>query len=197
MSIFFLLSILLFFANGEDEKMAASYARYMVENEIKGVLSSNSIDFPSYPFGTVEDFTDDYQNSGNPYLLLATISSSSINLLEDPRGTLSIGVANCSSYDFDGMSYDPLACSRVDLVGEFQLLNVTICKLWKICIEIFISKRFHRQEPSSLLQSTSSRLGLDFVWSAYFSILETRHPIRILRRWLRKHSLHVSYVKFI
>lgn len=103
----------------ETQSDAASYARYMVENGLDGVLSSQSADSPAFSFASKEDFAECYMKNGFPIFLLADISETSVNLKQYPIGSFTIGANNCTEYDYDGMPYDPLACIRFTFLGEF------------------------------------------------------------------------------
>ncbi len=116
---YLILSIsLLAFANCETQNDAASYARYLVENESYGIFSTQMLNDIS-SFASVEDFATTSNMSGLPIFLLADISETSKNLVEFPFGSFTIYQNNCSEYNYDHMPYDPLACIRFTLVGKF------------------------------------------------------------------------------
>ena len=114
-----LLSILVINTNGETMQEAASYSRYLVQNGIQGVFATQYSGDTTYSFASAEDFAESSSANGYPIFLLADISETATNLKNNPKGSFSIIKSNCSVSDYDGMAYDPLACYRVTLMGEF------------------------------------------------------------------------------
>jgi len=132
----------------ETEYDAASYSKYMVENEIVGnfgtILRSDSfLKKNSYPqdvvaFTTPEDFAE--FNNGNLLFLLASVGNTFQNLKNNPNGTFSINVKNCSAQNYEGWSYDPLACYRVSFTGSVFVIDGPITNTSNPDVQQFIQK---------------------------------------------------------
>ena len=105
--------------NAETEKDAASYARYLMRYGMHGVFSTQMANIPELSIAMVDDFAETSKLDGNPIFMLANISETSKNLDIFPYGSFSISAENCTTNDFDGMPYDPLACLRFTMVGRF------------------------------------------------------------------------------
>ena len=103
----------------ERQIEAASHSRYMVQNEIQGVFATQYSKDTSYSYASLEDFAESHLQEGYPIFLLADISTCAINLMNNSKGSFTISVANCSVDNYSGMPYDPLACYRITLLGEF------------------------------------------------------------------------------
>lgn len=122
----------------ETEIEAASYARYLVHKEIKGVFAGQYSQNTKYAFASYEDFAESYLQNGQPIFLLANISTTSRNLIYNSYGSFSIFMPNCSINNYDHMSYDPMACYRITLLGYFnRLSNIDIINSQ---INVFIKK---------------------------------------------------------
>jgi len=114
--------------NGEDMDDAASYSRWMVHHQVKGVIASFNYANKYFPFATVEDFCDDGAGKGVPHFLFPDVSSTANNLEINPNGTIAISVANCSTQNYDSMPFDQMACYRVILMGNFSMVNISVLK---------------------------------------------------------------------
>lgn len=115
--LFFILFILN--VGAETESDAASYARYLVRHEYFGVFSSQLNESPNISIATAEDFAESCKMDGNLVFMLADVEIAAKNLYKNPYGSFSVAAPNCSANDFHGLPYDPLACIRFSLVGEF------------------------------------------------------------------------------
>jgi hypothetical protein len=132
----------------ETEYDAASYSKYIVENEIVGnfgtILRLNQ-KTPNrlYPedataFTTPEDFSE--FNNGNLLFLLASIGNTFQNLENNPNGTFSINVKNCSVQNYEDWPYDPLACYRVSLTGRVFIIDGPVTNTSNPNVQRFIQK---------------------------------------------------------
>ena len=122
----YLLGFLSLFGTGQQQhattesiQLAASYARYMVQNGLDGVFATNYHVNSTYAYASKEDFAESANQAGYPVFLLADISSTAKNLMANPHGSFAIGMTNCSENNYNGLPYDPLACPRLTLVGQF------------------------------------------------------------------------------
>ena len=124
------------------EDIAASQARFIVENNLKGGFASMYYKNSTYPYASIEDYAE--YNNGSLIFLLADISTTSKNLLLNPYGSFSITPDNCSVVNYNNMSYDPLACPRLTLVGRFNQCQ----NLVNTSDPYFLS--FHKKHPAAL-----------------------------------------------
>ena len=115
----------LFFIHAENQNEAASHARFLVENQIKGSFSTLSIS-NDFALASLEDCSQSFSRDGNLIFLLADISKVAENLKKNPTGSFLLSADNCSSYDYDHLPYDPLACARVSFSGEFKMLQLPL-----------------------------------------------------------------------
>ncbi|XP_010467023.1 PREDICTED: protein CREG1 isoform X1 [Camelina sativa] len=105
-----------------DRHDYAASARWLVSQNIWGVLSTLSIDHEGAPFGNVVSFSDGLpeKGSGIPYFYLTTLDPTARNALKDQRASLAISespVGTCKS--------DPMnpTCSKLTLTGKLLLLD--------------------------------------------------------------------------
>ena len=108
MKILYLFIILFVYSNCETVEQAASYTRWMISNLDYGVIASHDLE-TNIPVGMLEDFCE-YKigdnSTGNPFFYLANISTSSINLNQDPFGSFTLHMPNCSKSNYDGVTFD-------------------------------------------------------------------------------------------
>jgi len=86
-------------------------ARQFLRSTRSGILSTLSIKFPGYPFGSVAPFILDH--TGQPVLLISTIAEHTKNILADAKVSLLV---------FAG-SDDLQASSRLTMLGEAQQIS--------------------------------------------------------------------------
>lgn len=91
------------------EPSRAELARQLVEARHFGVLSTQSLKMPGYPFGSVVTYAMDSQ--GRPLLLLSELAVHTRNLDGEPK---------CSLTVFAESGADPLAAPRATLLGDVQ-----------------------------------------------------------------------------
>ena len=65
---------------------AGSEARVLLLQNCQGVLSTNSVEMPGYPFGSVVPYCLD--ETGNPVILISRIAQHTKNILADPKVSL-------------------------------------------------------------------------------------------------------------
>ena len=122
-----LLCLFLVIAAGlsETQKDAASYARYLVETEIKAsfaTVSTKSL----FPLASLADFSQSAAKDGNLVFLFADVSQLVNNLKQKPMASLLVTTHNCSVDDYNNLPYDPLACPRVTFSGQFTKLSIPL-----------------------------------------------------------------------
>jgi len=98
------------------EPTYAERARTLAYLGRTGALATLSRRHPGHPFGSVMPYALD--ESGRPLLLISAMAMHTQNLQADPRTSLLITQANPA-----GESADPLAASRLTLMGEGRRLD--------------------------------------------------------------------------
>src|SRR5439155_26592505 len=96
---FLIFLCLLNYINCKTIYDAASYARYMMSNEMKCTFATHYFNNSTYAYSSMEDFAESYEKNGYPVFLLADISITAKNLVRNPEGSISINVGNCSKED--------------------------------------------------------------------------------------------------
>lgn len=91
---------------------AAAEAREFLATIQSGVLSTHSVRFEGYPFGSVAPFVLD--DDGNPLILISTIAEHTKNIAADSRVSL---------IAFDPGVADMQAGGRLTLLGEARLAD--------------------------------------------------------------------------
>lgn len=91
---------------------AAAEARDFLHSTQSGVLSTHSVRFAGYPFGSISPFVLD--DDVNPLILISTIAEHTRNIIADPRVSLIV---------FDPASPDIQAGARVTLLGEAKVAD--------------------------------------------------------------------------
>jgi hypothetical protein len=91
---------------------AALEARQFLRSTRSGVLSTHSVRFPGYPFGSVAPFVLDHD--GHPLILISTIAEHTRNITADPRVSL---------IAFDPAAPDMQASARLTLLGEAKVAD--------------------------------------------------------------------------
>lgn len=84
-------------------------ARLLLRSLRRGVLSTVSVQFPDYPFGSALPYTVD--PFGRPLILISNLAAHTQNIQADPHVSL------CATQD------DVLAGARVTLVGDAQMVD--------------------------------------------------------------------------
>jgi len=110
----------------ETMQDAASYARYLVQNENYGVFAT--IDLDGLPFSFMEDFAELFDNStvhlNNNGSIIFLLSSQSLNYIAWNGGFSSFTIyqKNCSVYNYDNMPFDQRACIQFTITGQVLLI---------------------------------------------------------------------------
>jgi putative heme iron utilization protein len=91
---------------------AATEARDFLRSTQNGVLSTHSVRFEGYPFGSIAPFVLD--ENGNPLILISTLAEHTKNIVADPRVSL---------IAFDPAAADMQAGARLTLLGEAMLAD--------------------------------------------------------------------------
>lgn len=91
----------------------ATEARQFLRASRSAILSTISVKYPGYPFGSVAPFV--LNHSGQPVLLVSTIAEHTKNIISNPRVSLTI---------FSGED-DLQASARLTLLGEAKLIEKT------------------------------------------------------------------------
>jgi len=84
-------------------------ARTLLRNRTFGVLSTQSLDVPGYPFGSITPYVLD--DAGDPLLLISGIAQHTKNLVADPRCSLTV-------WHDDPESDDVQARARLTWLGD-------------------------------------------------------------------------------
>ncbi|KAL1191836.1 hypothetical protein V5N11_004869 [Cardamine amara subsp. amara] len=105
-----------------DRHDYAASARWLVSQNIWGVLSTLSIDYEGTPFGNVVSFSDGLPEKGNgiPYFYLTTLDPTARNALKDQRASLAISESPIGTCKRDPMNP---TCSKLTLTGKLLLLD--------------------------------------------------------------------------
>ena len=140
----FNLGNIMLFSTTNNQMIAASNTRYLVQNNIKGAFGLSYYKNSTYAYASIEDYAETYWKDGKIVFMLANISTTHKNLLTNPYGSFVIAPDNCSITNYNNMSYDPLACPRVTFTGEFYQLVGAV----NTTNPYFIS--FYRKHPAAL-----------------------------------------------
>lgn len=92
---------------GKDD--LASQARDLLHRQQQGVLSTNSVHRPGYPFGSLTPYA--LSAAGAPLILISALAAHTQNLIADGRSALFIAAGDESG--------DPQAGTRISLLGRF------------------------------------------------------------------------------
>jgi len=90
----------------------AQEARTFLQATHSGILSTLSVKFEGYPFGSIAPFVLD--DDGNPLILISTIAEHTKNIQHDPRVSL---------IAFDPAAPDMQAGARLTLLGEARVAD--------------------------------------------------------------------------
>ena len=91
---------------------SAKQARDLLLQEYQGILCTNSIDLPGYPFGSVVPYTVDA--NGQPIILISTIAQHTKNILSDNKVSLIVT---------EGDADDLQTVGRVTYIGDARKLD--------------------------------------------------------------------------
>ena len=119
---FCFLFLIVLLVNGETQQDAAYYARYLVSTEIKGSFATFS-HLNNLPLASLADFSESSAKDGHLIFVMADVSVVAHNLQKNPMGSFLLTEASCSVFDYGDFPYDPLACARVSLNGQFEKLE--------------------------------------------------------------------------
>lgn len=92
----------------QSEPSNAQRARALVELAPVGYLSTISLRYPGWPFGSVMPFAAD--DSGAPLFLISSLALHTKNLDADPRASLLVTQTDSAA--------DPLAIARLTILGN-------------------------------------------------------------------------------
>jgi putative heme iron utilization protein len=92
-----------------DNDDLASQARDLLSRQQQGVLSTNSVHRPGYPFGSLTPYA--LSRAGGPLILISALAAHTQNLIADGRASLFIAAGDESD--------DPQAGTRISLLGRF------------------------------------------------------------------------------
>ncbi|VVB09333.1 unnamed protein product [Arabis nemorensis] len=100
----------------------AASARWLVSQNIWGVLSTLSIEHQGAPFGNVVSFSDGLPGEGKgiPYFYLTTLDPTTRNALKDSRASFTMSESPIGTCKMDPM--DP-TCSKLTLTGKLLPLD--------------------------------------------------------------------------
>ncbi|KAB2598986.1 protein CREG1 [Pyrus ussuriensis x Pyrus communis] len=106
-----------------DPENAAASARWLVSQNIWGVLDTISSDLGGAPFGNVVSFSDGEpgKGSGIPYFYLTTLDPTARKALKDPRVSLTISehpIGTCGKTDPENPT-----CAKLTLNGKLRLAD--------------------------------------------------------------------------
>ncbi|KAM1015216.1 hypothetical protein ACFX2I_045023 [Malus domestica] len=106
-----------------DPENAAASARWLVSQNIWGVLDTISSDLGGAPFGNVVSFSDGEPGNGSgiPYFYLTTLDPTARNALKDPRASLTISehpIGTCGKTDPENPT-----CAKLTLNGKLKLAD--------------------------------------------------------------------------
>lgn len=107
------------------EPTYAERARTLVERESLGMLSSNSVKHPGWPFGSVMPYS--LTADGAPVFLISGMAIHTQNVLADPRASLLVTQSGSGS--------DPLGLARVTLLGTVSRIEKVSDELRRAYLE--------------------------------------------------------------
>jgi heme iron utilization protein len=99
----------------------AERSRTHLLDHTTGSLATHSAQCPGFPFGSLVAYAAD--GRGRPILALSDIAEHSRNVAADPRGSLIVTHTDTSTSPASGSDPDPLALSRLTLIGEIAALS--------------------------------------------------------------------------
>lgn len=99
---------------GAERAGGAAAARELLRRERVGVLSTLSLRYPGWPYGTLTPYA--LSARGAPLLLLSALAQHAQNLEADPRASLLV-------FDGAAAAKDPRTATRVTLVGRVTRLE--------------------------------------------------------------------------
>ncbi|CAG7906522.1 unnamed protein product [Brassica rapa] len=105
-----------------DRHDIAASARWLVSQNIWGVLSTLSIEHDGAPFGNVVSYSDGLPGKGKgiPYFYLTMLDPTTRNALKDSRASFAISESSIGTCKRDPM--DP-TCSKLTLTGKLLQLD--------------------------------------------------------------------------
>uniref|UniRef100_A0A1J3HXD5 Protein CREG2 n=1 Tax=Noccaea caerulescens TaxID=107243 RepID=A0A1J3HXD5_NOCCA len=105
-----------------DRHDVAASARWLVSQNIWGVLSTLSIEHQGAPFGNVVSFSDGLPGKGNgiPFFYLTSLDPTTRNALKDARASFTVSESPIGTCNRDPM--DP-TCSKLTLTGKLLQLD--------------------------------------------------------------------------
>src|SRR5436190_23150899 len=95
------------------EPTYAGRARTLIERETIGMLSTQSLKHPGWPFGSVMPYS--LAGDGGPVFLISGMAIHTQNVLADPRASLLVMQS--------GNESDPLGLARATLLGTVSRLE--------------------------------------------------------------------------
>ncbi|KAG6619144.1 hypothetical protein I3842_Q107400 [Carya illinoinensis] len=106
-----------------DPDDAAVTARWLVSNNVWGVLNTISSDLGGAPFGNVVSFSDGLPGKGGgiPFFYLTTLDPTARNAMEDERASLTISeypIGTCGNKDPENPS-----CAKITLIGKLKVVD--------------------------------------------------------------------------
>uniref|UniRef100_A0A7N0ZZB9 CREG-like beta-barrel domain-containing protein n=1 Tax=Kalanchoe fedtschenkoi TaxID=63787 RepID=A0A7N0ZZB9_KALFE len=106
-----------------DPKNAAATARWLVEENSWGVLTTLSSDLKGAPFGNVVSFSDGPPENGRgiPYFYLTALDPTARYALKDPRSSVTISeypLGTCGETDPENPT-----CAKITLTGKLVLVD--------------------------------------------------------------------------
>ncbi|KAF7819638.1 protein CREG1 [Senna tora] len=108
-----------------DPADAAATARWLVSQNIWGVLNTISSDLGGAPFGNVLSFSDGLPNEGSgiPYFYLTPLDPTARNAMKDQRASFAVSeysLGTCGKKDPENPS-----CAKMTLTGKLKLLDTS------------------------------------------------------------------------
>ncbi len=101
---------------GAERAGGAGAARALLRKERVGVLSTVSLRYPGWPYGTLVPYA--LSARGEPLLLLSGLAQHTQNLDGDPRASLLV-------FDGAAAAQDPRTAPRLTLVGRVERVDAT------------------------------------------------------------------------
>ncbi|KAI4387760.1 hypothetical protein MLD38_000166 [Melastoma candidum] len=106
-----------------DPQDAVATARWLVSQNVWGVLNTIADDLGGAPFGNVVSFSDGLPNKGTgvPYFYLTTLDPTAKYALKDERASFTASeypVGTCRKIDPENPT-----CAKITLMGKLKILN--------------------------------------------------------------------------
>jgi heme oxygenase (biliverdin-IX-beta and delta-forming) len=92
-------------------EQAAKQARALLNSQVHGVLSTQSVELAGYPFGSITPYC--LNRDGQPVILISTIAQHTRNILADNKVSLMV-----SEHDVD----DAQASARITYIGDAKAI---------------------------------------------------------------------------